>query len=105
MILKRSPQPAKQEGSRVIICASRFCDNELNSLKSVEIYRGYGYCSRSCRKDWPPIINKIQSIYKAPIEVVLYVSLRLFRSRRRVAEVLDISATTLDKLYARFEIT
>jgi hypothetical protein len=103
MILKRAPQPSTTS-ARIIQCASRFCDTELNSLRVVEFYRGYGYCSRTCRKDWPPVINKIQSLYKAPIEVVLFVSLKLFRSRRRVAEVLDIPATTLDKLYIRFDI-
>jgi len=105
MILKRAPQPSNASSSKVISCSSRFCNTDLSSLKTIEIFRGYGYCSRSCRKEWPPIINKIQSIYKAPIEVILFVSLRLFRSKRRVAEVLDISATTLDNLYERFNIS
>lgn len=105
MLLKRAPHPPSHVEYRRVKCSNRFCSTLLNDLKAIEYYKGFGYCSKSCRKDWPPVINKIQSQYHIPIEVVLYVSLRLFRSKRRVAEVLDISATTLEKIYLRFGIT
>lgn len=89
---------------RVVPCQNRFCNTDLRSVKTPEVYRGYGYCSKSCRKEWPPFVIKLQVRYEAPIEVVLEVALKLFRSKRRTAEILNIPASTMERLVSRFGI-
>lgn len=99
----RAPVSAGRRGPKK--CASRFCNTDLTSIKTVIIDRGFGYCTKRCKKEWPPTINRIQSAYgNTPIELILSVSLKLFRSKKRAAEVLDISATTFEKLAVKFEI-
>lgn len=89
---------------RVVKCANRFCATDLRTVKLPVVYRGYGYCSKSCRKEWPPVIIKLQAHYKAPIEVILEVALKLFRSKRRTAEILNIAGSTMERLVGRFGI-
>lgn len=85
-------------------CSSRFCTNLLPDPPPVSD-RGFPYCSKRCKKEWPPIINRIQSTYgNTPVEVILSISVKLFRSKRRAAEILDISTTTFEKLATRFRI-
>lgn len=99
----RVPVPGAKRGPKK--CASRFCNMDLTTIKTVIIDRGFGYCSKRCKKEWPPIINRIQSAYgNTPVELILTVSLKLFRSKKRAAEVLDISATTFEKLSVKFKI-
>jgi DNA-directed RNA polymerase specialized sigma24 family protein len=90
--------------TRVVKCSNRFCETDLREVRSPVVYRGYGYCSKSCRKEWPPVIIKLQSQYEAPIEVILEVALKMFRSKRRTAEMLNIAATTMERLVTRFSI-
>jgi hypothetical protein len=89
---------------RVVKCANRFCDTDLRNVKLPVVYRGYGYCSKGCRKEWPPVVIKLQSRYEAPIEVILEVALKLFRSKRRTAELLNIAGSTMERLVGRFAI-
>jgi DNA-directed RNA polymerase specialized sigma subunit len=89
---------------RVVKCANRFCETDLRTVKLPVVYRGYGYCSKSCRKEWPPVVIRLQSHYKAPIEVILEVALKLFRSKRRTAELLNIAGSTMERLVGRFGI-
>lgn len=84
-------------------CVNPFCQKPLNPDK-MTISRGFGYCSKGCRKTWPPIINRLQVEYDAPIQVILSVALKLFRSKRRTAEILDISCMTMEKLTRKFHI-
>lgn len=103
MISVRTPlAPTEPTIAAEVHCASRFCERELT--KNVIYFRGYGYCSKACRKEWPPTVLRIQTEYDAPIEVVLTVALGLFRSKRRVADILQISSTSLDKLVSRFKL-
>jgi len=98
---KRTPVPGRKTEKK---CASRFCDNDLHPSKII-LEKGFGYCSKRCKKEWPPSINKIQSSYgNTPIEVILVISLKLFKSKRRAAEILDVSVTTFEKLSTKFSI-
>jgi hypothetical protein len=90
--------------NRNVPCANRFCDIDLRTVKLPIIYRGYGYCTKGCRKEWPPVVIKLQSRYEAPIEVILEVSLKLFRSKRRTAELLGVAGSTMERLMGRFAI-
>lgn len=89
---------------RIVKCANRFCTIDLREVKVPLVYRGYGYCSKSCRKEWPPIVIKLQSQFDAPIEVILEVALKLFKSKRRTAEILNIASSTMERLVSRFDI-
>lgn len=99
-IILRTPIPGRRTPKK---CANRLCQNELKPTKTI-IERGFGYCSKRCKKLWPPIINRLQSSYNTPIEIILIISLKLFRSKKRAAEILEISTTTFDKLIRRFQI-
>ena len=96
-----SGMPSK---SRVVKCANRFCNTDLRLIKVPLVHRGFAYCSKTCRKEWPPIVVRLQSRYEVPIEVILEVSLKLFRSKRRTAEILDIAGSTMERLVTRFGI-
>src|SRR6266478_8148512 len=99
----RTPIPNIQRSSKK--CASLFCSIDLTTVKSPVVEKGFGYCSKKCKKEWPPVVNKIQSKYgNTPIEVVLAISLKLFRSKRRAAEVLNMGVSTFEKLAAKFKI-
>lgn len=100
----RTPVPSDAP-AKIKKCASRFCENELRNLKTVVVDRGFGYCSKRCKKEWPPVINRIQANYgNTPIETILFISLKLFRSKRRAAEILEIASSTLEKLVERFNV-
>jgi hypothetical protein len=90
--------------ARVVKCSNHFCETDLRTVKVPVAYRGYGYCSKSCRKEWPPVVIKLQSQFEAPIEVILEVALKLFRSKRRTAEILNIATSTMDRLAGRYGI-
>ena len=89
---------------RVVKCANHFCEMDLRSVKVPVVYRGFGYCSKTCRKEWPPVVIKLQAQYEAPIAVILEVSLKLFRSKRRTAEILNMASSTMERLVFRFGI-
>lgn len=78
-------------------CANQLCGVLLENKKSLW-HRGYSYCSVKCKKIWPPTVSRLQKQYKAPIALIVEVSMSLFKSKKRVSEVLDLSTTTLDKL-------
>lgn len=90
--------------NRPVKCSSKFCDKDLRFVPTPIVHRGYGYCSKTCRKEWPPVINKIQAQYEMPLEIILEIALKLFRSRRRAAEVLNIANSTMEKLVVRFGV-
>lgn len=90
--------------TRTVKCASHFCEVDLRTVKMPIVHRGYGYCSKTCRKEWPPIIIRLQTQYDAPIEVILEVSLKLFKSKRRTAEILGLASSTMERLMGNFEI-
>jgi len=90
--------------SRIVKCANRFCNTDLRLIRVPLVHRGFAYCSKTCRKEWPPIVVRLQSRYEVPIEVILEVSLKLFRSKRRTAEILDIAGSTMERLVTRFGI-
>ena len=90
--------------NRAVKCSSKFCLKDLRQISTPIVYRGYGYCSKTCRKEWPPIIMKIQAQYEMPLEIILEITLKLFRSRKRAAEVLNIANSTMEKLITRFGV-
>lgn len=98
MIRKPLPTPTP---STLALCTNKYCLKELQHVKNHISYRGYGYCSVECKKEWPPIINKIQRDYAAPIEIIIRIALLLFRSKGRASEVLEINVTTLERLAER----
>jgi len=96
IFVTRTPIPGRKTTKK---CASRFCSIDLQNLKTIILDKGFGYCSKRCKKTWPPYVNRIQSDYgNTAIEVVIFIALKLFRSKRRAAEVLRLSVTTLEKL-------
>lgn len=101
----RTPVSSPDLGAaRIVKCANHFCETDLRTVKVPVVFRGYGYCSKSCRKEWPPVVIKLQMQFEAPIEVILEVALKLFRSKRRTAEILNIATSTMDRLSGRYGI-
>lgn len=100
----RTPLSAGAVVPRTVKCASHFCDEDLRTVRTPVVYRGYGYCSKSCKKEWPPVIIRLQTQLEAPINVILEVALKLFRSKRRTGEILGIQTSTMERLVTRFEI-
>lgn len=83
------------------LCTNRLCTLTLN-VETMIVSMGFGYCTAECLKSWPPVVNRIQREFDAPIDVVLAISMKLFRSRRKSAEVIGISPTTMSKLVSKF---
>lgn len=103
MLHNRIPVLTENSG-RERRCSNRFCAKDLQKVKDVVVFRGFGYCSKKCKKEWPPIITRIQLEYDAPIELVLEICLKLFRSKRRAADILKLSSVALEKLLQKFDI-
>lgn len=101
---QRTPLASGHTTDRPVPCRNRFCGVDLRSVRNPIINRGYGYCSKACRKEWPPIIVKLQAQYEMPIEIVLLVGLKLFKSKRRTAEILNMATSTMERLIGRFGI-
>ena len=89
---------------RVVKCSNHFCDVDLRTVKVPVAHRGYGYCSKTCRKEWPPMVIKLQTQFESPIKVILEVALKMFRSKRRTAEILNIATSTMDRLIGHYGI-
>lgn len=98
----RTPLPHTAINRKV--CANRLCEAELDSKTMVVSNPGFGYCSTECLKAWPPVVNRIQREFDTAIEVVLDISMKLFKSRRKAAEIIGISPATMAKLISRFAI-
>lgn len=96
----RTPLPHTAINRKV--CANRLCGKELDSAATVISTPGFGYCSPECLKQWPPVVNRIQREFDTAIEIVLDISMKLFRSRRKAAEIIGISPATMAKLISRF---
>lgn len=103
LVPQRAPVNASVE-PHIARCQNRFCGTDLNTVKTPIIIRGYGYCSKSCKKLWPASLIKLQTQYAAPIEVILTIALKLFRSKRRTAEILNMTTLTVDRLLKHFNI-
>lgn len=101
MVSPRTPLVLEQQNpAEMVQCSNRFCESELD-IETVVYFRGYGYCSKECKKEWPPLILRIQSDYQAPIAMVLDLAMKLFRSKAKASEVLGIGVSTLEKLLVR----
>lgn len=101
----RTPLPgATLPTLRVIPCANQLCKSDLKGNRNLILLRGYAYCSIRCRKTWPPTIHRLQKQYAAPIDLILEVGMALFKSKKRVGEVLELGTATLDKLLKIFKI-
>lgn len=103
MVSPRTPLILNTENKRVS-CSNQYCDEDLSKTENVIYFRGYGYCSKECRKEWPPLILRIQAEYHAPIVMILQLAMKLFRSKAKAAEVLGISISTLEKLLTRAKV-
>lgn len=103
MVSPRTPLVLFEE-SKKVSCSNQYCAADLSLVENVVYFRGYGYCSKECRKEWPPLILRIQSEYHAPIVMILQLAMKLFRSKAKVAEVLGISLSTLEKLLTRAKV-
>lgn len=91
--------------NRAVPCRNRFCGVDLRGTRNPIITRGFAYCSKACRKEWPPIIVRLQAQYEMPIETVLVVGLKMFKSKRRTAEILNMATSTMERLIERFDIS
>jgi hypothetical protein len=80
------------------VCANPLCGAVLTEKTPVVILRGMAYCSPQCRKTWPPTIQKIQKYYRAPVDLVLEIAMMVFKSKRRVGEVLELGIPTVERL-------
>lgn len=79
-------------------CNSVFCNRVLPNARTVIVYRGHAYCSNMCKRKSPPAVLRAQVQYNFPIVEIVRIAMILFRSRKRVAEIVGIPLSVLESI-------
>lgn len=83
---------------RAFICNSVFCKKNLSKVKTPVIFRGHVYCSNACKRECPPSVFRSQVQFEAPIHVIVQIATILYKSRKRVSEIVGIPISTLSRI-------